>query len=93
MCATSICRSEKKMAFIGDGRVSLGGCVCVPKKMVVEVAATACVVGDKEEVGCYAHAGIRHVVGFTSSLEAIAVTVTATTMKSSSFGDGERLAA
>ncbi|KAG8100103.1 hypothetical protein GUJ93_ZPchr0013g37914 [Zizania palustris] len=47
----SVCRLEKKMAFIPGRRVSLGGGVCAPKKRAIEAGAMACVVGDKEEDG------------------------------------------
>ncbi|KAG8093842.1 hypothetical protein GUJ93_ZPchr0012g19505 [Zizania palustris] len=59
-------RSEKKMAFVGDGRVSLGGGVCAVKKMAVQAGATACVAGDKEEDGGCAHTEMRHAAGFSS---------------------------
>ncbi|KAG8069242.1 hypothetical protein GUJ93_ZPchr0005g15406 [Zizania palustris] len=78
---------HKKVAFVDDGRVSLGGGICASKKMAVEAAATACVTGDKEEDGGCAHAEKRHADGFTSSLEAAAVAVTM--MKSNNSGDSD----
>ncbi|KAG8058791.1 hypothetical protein GUJ93_ZPchr0002g25637 [Zizania palustris] len=77
------------MPFVGDGRVSLGGGVCAPKKMSVEAAVTSCVAGDKEEDGGCAHAEKRHADGFTLSLETVAAAVAVTMMKSSNSGDGE----